>query len=192
VSAASFQIDVSDLVLARARRGDAHALETIYRAFERPAYTLALRMVGDAESAREVVHDAMLRLIERIGQFRGDSPFWGWLRQIVVNESLMRLRKDKGVGFDELDEHDEPGDAPPPWLLADAARLERALMRLPSMTRSVLWLHHVEEYTHQEIAAMTGKSVSFSKSQVARGGSRLRRLLETETKESAPCLAATI
>jgi RNA polymerase sigma-70 factor (ECF subfamily) len=60
------------------------------------------------------------------------------------------------------------------------------------MTRSVLWLHHVEEYTHQEIAAMTGKSVSFSKSQVARGGTRLRRLLETETKESAPCLAATI
>jgi RNA polymerase sigma-70 factor (ECF subfamily) len=192
VSAASFQIDVPDLVLARARRGDAHALETIYRAFERPAYTLALRMVGDAESAREVVHDAMLRLIERIGQFRGDSPFWGWLRQIVVNESLMRLRKDKGAAFDELDEEDEPGDAPPPWLLADAARLERALMRLPSMTRSVLWLHHVEEYTHQEIAAMTGKSVSFSKSQVARGGSRLRRLLETETKESAPCLAATV
>jgi RNA polymerase sigma-70 factor (ECF subfamily) len=71
-------------------------------------------------------------------------------------------------------------------------RLERALMRLPSMTRSVLWLHHVEEYTHQEIATMTGKSVSFSKSQVARGGTRLRRLLENETKESAPCLAATI
>jgi RNA polymerase sigma-70 factor (ECF subfamily) len=113
VSAASFQIDVSDLVLARARRGDTHALETIYRAFERPAYTLALRMVGDAESAREVVHDAMLRLIERIGQFRGDAPFWGWLRQIVVNESLMRLRKDRGVAFDELDEaHEPPGDAP--------------------------------------------------------------------------------
>jgi RNA polymerase sigma-70 factor (ECF subfamily) len=193
VSAASFQIDVPDLVLARARRGDTRALETIYRAFERPAYTLALRMVGDAESAREVVHDAMLRLIERIGQFRGDAPFWGWLRQIVVNESLMRLRKEKGAAFDELDERDEPpGDAPPPWLFADAARLERALMRLPSMTRSVLWLHHVEEYTHQEIAAMTGKSASFSKSQVARGGARLRRLLETDTKEVAPCLVATI
>jgi RNA polymerase sigma factor (sigma-70 family) len=193
VSAASFQIDVPDLVLARARRGDAGALETIYRAFERPAYTLALRMVGDTESAREVVHDAMLRLIERIGQFRGDAPFWGWLRQIVVNEALMRLRKDKGVAFDEFDERDEPpGDAPPPWLFADAMRLERALKRLPPLTRSVLWLHHVEEYTHQEIAEMTGKSVSFSKSQVARGGTRLRRLLETEEKEVARCLAATV
>jgi RNA polymerase sigma factor (sigma-70 family) len=193
VSTASFQIEVPDLVLARARRGEARALETIYRAFERPAYTLALRMVGDAESAREIVHDAMLRLIERIGQFRGDSPFWGWLRQIVINEALMRLRKDKGAAFDELDERDEPpGDTPPPWHFADAARLERALMRLPPLTRSVLWLHHVEEYTHQEIAAMTGKTVSFSKSQVARGGTRLRRLLETVEKETAPCLAATL
>ncbi len=94
MSAASFQIDVPELVLARARRGEARALEAIYRAFERPAYTLALRMVGDADSAREVMHDAMLRLIERIGQFRGDAPFWGWLRQIVVNEALMHLRHD--------------------------------------------------------------------------------------------------
>ena len=128
-------------------------------------------MVGDAESAREVMHDAMLRLIERIGQFRGDAPFWGWLRQIVVNEALMRLRRERGAAFEEFDERDEPaGDGPPPWMLADAAQLERALGELPPMTRSVLWLYHVEEYTHQEIAEMTGKSVSFSKSQVARGG----------------------
>ena len=191
VSAASFQIEVPDLVLARARRGDTRALETIYRAFERPAYTLALRLVGNTESAREVMHDAMLRLIERIGQFRGDAPFWGWLRQIVVNEALMRLRRERGATFDEIDERDElPGDGPPPWMLADAARLERALAGLPPMTRSVLWLYHVEEYTHQEIAEMTGKSVSFSKSQVARGSCRLRRLLDTP-EEVGPCLAAT-
>jgi len=191
VSAASFQIELSDLVLARARRGDARALEEIYRAFERPAFTLALRIVGDADSAREVMHDAMLRLIERIGQFRGDAPFWGWLRQIVVNEALMRLRRERGATFEDIDDREEPpGDTPAPWMLADAARLERALHGLPAMTRSVLWLYHVEEYTHQEIAEMTGKSVSFSKSQVARGGSRLRRLLDTQ--EVAPCLAATV
>ena len=53
VSAASFQIDVPDTVLARARRGEIGALEQIYRAFERPSYTLALRMLGDADHARE-------------------------------------------------------------------------------------------------------------------------------------------
>lgn len=181
VSTTSFQIEVPDTVLARARRGESGALEQIYRAFERPAYTLALRMLGDAEHAREAVHDAMLRLIERIGQFRGDSPFWGWLRQIVVNEALMRLRRDRGFDADELPADDAtPGDATPPWAFADARRVEHALACLPALTRSVLWLYHVEDYTHQEIAALTGKSVSFSKSQVMRGSQRLRALLEPQ------------
>jgi RNA polymerase sigma factor (sigma-70 family) len=190
---ASFQIDIPEHTLARAKRGDARALETIYRAFERPAYTLALRIVGDVDTAREVVHDAMLRLIERVAQFRGESPFWGWLRQIVVNESLMRLRRERGAVLDDIDERAEiAGDGPAPWMLADTANLERALMALPALTRSVLWLYHVEEYTHQEIAAMTGRTISFSKSQVARGASRLRRLLDSQEKEAAPCIAATL
>ncbi|MFI4968857.1 MAG: RNA polymerase sigma factor [Lysobacterales bacterium] len=195
MSAASFQIDVPDTVLARARRGETAALETIYRTFERPAYTLALRMLGNPDHAREAVHDAMLHLLERIAQFRGDSPFWGWLRQIVVNQALMRLRRERAIAFEELPgDDDTPGGGPSPGALADAKHLESALARLPALTRSVLWLYHVEEYTHQEIATMTGKSVSFSKSQVARGSIRLRALLEPtldHTQEAAPCLTAT-
>jgi RNA polymerase sigma-70 factor (ECF subfamily) len=192
VSATSFQIELPDTVLARARRGENRALEQIYRAFERPAFTLALRMLGDAEHARETVHDAMLHIFERVGQFRGESPFWGWLRQIVVNQALMRLRKERGVVLEELpDDDDTHGNTTPPWVLADARHLEQALARLPALTRSVLWLYHVEDYTHQEIAELTGKSVSFSKSQVARGSSRLRTLLEPLHEEAAPCMTAT-
>ena len=101
MSSASFQIELPDTVLARARRGETGALEQVYRAFEQPAYTLALRMLGDADHAREAMHDAMLHVLERIGQFRGDAPFWGWLRRIVVNEALMRLRRERGVAFEE-------------------------------------------------------------------------------------------
>ncbi len=196
MSSASFRIELPDTVLARARRGETGALEQVYRTFERPAYTLALRMLGNSESAREAMHDAMLHVLERIGQFRGDAPFWGWLRQIVVNQALMQLRRERGVEFEELpDDDDTPGNLPPPWALADAKHLETALARLPALTRSVLWLYHVEEYTHQEIAAMTGRSVSFSKSQVMRGSHRLRSLLEPfpsqSNQEAAPCLTAT-
>ena len=195
MSTARFQIDVPDALLARARSGELAALEQIYRAFERPAYTLALRMLADTEAAREVVHDAMLHLLERIGQFRGDAPFWGWLRQIVVNQALMRMRHDRGIAFEGLPDDDHwPASAEAPCETADTQHLQRALQRLPALTRSVLWLYHVEEYTHVEIAALTGKSVSFSKSQVARGGSRLRALLEStldHPQEAAPCLTAT-
>ena len=176
MSATSFQIEIPDTVLARARRGENGALEQIYRAFERPAFTLALRMLGDAEHARETVHDAMLHVLERVGQFRGESPFWGWLRQIVVNQALMRLRKDRGVVLEELPEDDDTqGNATPPWVLADARRLELALARLPALTRSVLWLYHVEDYTHQEIAATLRIPVGTSKARLfdARGKLRL-------------------
>ncbi len=65
-------------------------------------------------------------------------------------------------------------DVAPAWVRADTLALERALGELPALTRSVLWLYHVEGYSHPEIAELVGKTTSFSKSQVARGTARLR------------------
>jgi RNA polymerase sigma factor (sigma-70 family) len=189
VTASSFQIDVPQTLLARACAGDLGAFEQIYRRFERPVYTLALRLLGDGESARDVLHDAMLKVFQRIATFRGESPFWGWLRQIALNEALMRLRQhDRAESSDEIDAFVD--DAPGPWSHADAGTLERALARLPAQTRSVLWLYHVEGYSHPEIAELVGKSVSFSKSQVARGTQRLREIIDPPAG-LVSCLIAT-
>lgn len=182
-TASSFAIDVPDSLLARARGGEAAAFEQLYRRFERPVFTLALRICGDREEAADVLQDTMLRLFARIGDFRGvdGAPFWGWLRRIAVNEALMRLRRgdrlEQALPGDEL----LPDDAtPPPAAAADAAMLQRALASLPAATRSVLWLYHAEGYTHEEIAALMQRTPSFSKSQLARGGRRLRALLEPD------------
>ena len=179
----SFAIEVPDTLLARARRGDRAAFEQVYRWFERPVFALAMRICGDRDEASEVLQETMVKVIDRIGDFRGQgSPFWGWLRQIAVNEALMRLRRGRRHQ-DELsfDEHDPADDiAPPPPAAADAALLQRALSALPANTRSVLWLYHAEGYTHEEIAGAMQRSVSFSKSQLARGTRKLRALLEPE------------
>jgi len=189
VTTSSFQIDVPQVLLTRACAGELGAFEQIYRRFERPVYTLALRLLGDADSARDVLHDAMLKVFQRINTFRGESPFWGWLRQIALNEALMRLRQhDRGQSSDEIDALID--EAPGPSVLADAGPLERALARLPAQTRSVLWLYHVEGYSHPEIAALVGKSVSFSKSQVARGTQRLREIIDPPAGPVS-CLIAT-
>jgi RNA polymerase sigma-70 factor (ECF subfamily) len=180
-----FAIDVPESLLRRAQGGELRAFEQLYRLFERPVFTLALRMLGEPESAREVLHDAMLKLFQRINQFRFESPFWGWLRQIALNESLMRLRKDKRIDFEAEFDEIESEDAAP-WVHADARVLETAMNKLPALTRSVLWLYHVEGYSHPEIAEATGKTISFSKSQVMRGTAKLRRLLDGNT-ETAPC-----
>jgi len=180
----SFAIDVPDALLARARAGDPAAFEQLYRWFERPVFTLALRMSGDREEAREVLQETMLKVLGRIGEFRGDgTPFWGWLRQVAVNEALMRLRKDRRlaqeIGVDDTDIFAED-HAPPPPAAADAAILQRALATLPAATRSVLWLYHAEGYTHEEIATLMQRTASFSKSQLARGTRKLRTALAIE------------
>lgn len=193
VSASTFQIDLPTALIERVQRGDAAAFELIYRRFERPIYTLALRLLGNREEARDALHDAMLKAFLALGQFRGEAPFWAWLRQIAMNEALMRLRAVErfSVSMESAADADAfADDAPAPWAHADASALEQALAQLPAVTRSVLWLYHVEGFTHPEIAAAMRKTTSFSKSQLARGTARLRALLDTEP-EALPCLLPT-
>lgn len=187
--ASAFALDVPDALLARLRRGDAVAFEQVYRWFERPVFTLALRVCGDREQAADVLQDTMLKAFDRAGDFRGggdaggDAPFWAWLRRIAVNQALMALRRRRADavddGFDALDPVDDL--TPPPPAAADAAALQRALEALPAITRTVLWLYHAEGYTHEEIATLMQRTPSFSKSQLARGGRRLRALLDPAT-----------
>ena len=177
----AFAIDVPDALLGQARRRDPAACEQLYRWFERPVYSTALRMLGCPDAAMDVLQDTFMKVFDKLPAFRGEAPFWGWLRQIAINECLMRLRSrgrdepDDSEAFEpDLLEHE--GLLPPQ--AADAARLTEALGRLPDRTRSVLWLYHAEGHTHEEIAALLGQSASFSKSQLARGTRKLRALLQ--------------
>jgi len=177
VTPSHFAIDVPQSLIERLRRSDAQAFEQVYRLFSRPIYSLARRMLNDGHEAEDVLHEVMIGVLDKLDQFRGDAPFWGWLRQIAVNAVLMRMRKGKPLEY--TDELPEPDAVAPPELRAlEGQDLERAFQQLPSTTRSVLWLYYVEGYSHEEIAASFGKSLSFSKSQVLRGAERLRGLLE--------------
>jgi RNA polymerase sigma factor (sigma-70 family) len=175
----NFAIDIPSNVLTSARQGDIRAFEQIYRWFERPVFTLAHRLCGQREEAQDVLQECMIKLYHKLGEFRGDCPFWAWFRQIVVNECLMRLRKRQNHLQAQLPEnaHELEGDIVLPPQAADTRQLNHALQSLPDTTRSVLWLYHVEGYTHEEIAELMNKTVSFSKSQCARGGKKLRELL---------------
>lgn len=188
----SFRQQVEPELIARLRRRDIAAFEHIYRQFERAAWTLAFRLTGRADVAQEVLQDSMLKAYDRAAQYRGDAPFSAWLRKLVINEALMRLRRDRLYVFEVFDDAQEDADAAAPWSGADSATLDRALNRLPDTARAVLWLYHVEGCTHVEIAAQFGRTVSFSKSQLARATRRLRELLEPHAEVATPCTMNTI
>ncbi len=179
----TFAIDIPASLIARFQRRDIDAFEQIYRRFERPAYTLAKRLLDDADEAREVLHDALLRAWEQSASFRGESPFWGWLRQITVNEALMRLRRRRLDYVEDLPD-DFAAAAAIDTVAIDRLALEQALATLAPATRAAVWLHLVEGYGHDEIGRMFDRTTSFSKSQVSRGIRRLRESLAPAMPET--------
>jgi RNA polymerase sigma factor (sigma-70 family) len=174
----SIALAVSDVVIARAKSGDVEALEALYRAFETPVYNLARRILRSPEDAEDVLQETFLEVVRSIARFRGEGHLWGWIRQIASSKALMRIRRRNVRAEEEFDEAASAGA--PPVGVAARVDLERALERLSETSRAVVWLHDVEGYTHEEIGEMMGKSVSFSKSQLARAHARLRGMLHAE------------
>ncbi|HYT70842.1 MAG TPA: sigma-70 family RNA polymerase sigma factor [Gemmatimonadales bacterium] len=173
----TISLAVPDILVARAKSGDLEALAALYRAFETPVYNLALRMLRNAEDAEDVLQETFLEVVRSLGQYRGEGHLWGWIKRVAASKALMRIRRNQVRATEQLDEESAAGHTPAGAVPA-RIDLERAFERLSETSRAVVWLHDVEGYTHEEIAEQMGKTVSFSKSQLARAHARLRRLLD--------------
>lgn len=177
-------LSVDDLSIQRAKSGDPDALEGLYRAYEGTVYSLARRMCRTEEDAEDVLQETFFEICRSIPRFRGTEggSLTGWIKRIAASKALIRLRSGRYRDADSLD--DEMGETVAAGGVPDVGLqldLESALARLSDTSRSVVWLHDVEGYTHEEIAEMMGKTVSFSKSQLARAHTRLKRMLGGET-----------
>jgi len=169
-----------ELLISRARGGDWEALESLYRAYQAPVFSLAWRLCRSREDAEDVLQETFIEVARSIGAYRGDGPLIAWIKRIAASKALMRLRKDKRTAADPLPDSDDLLPAPPAAPPAARVDLERALTQLSATARAVVWLHDVEGYTHDQIAAAMGKTASFSKSQLARAHVRLRERLGAE------------
>ena len=171
-----FDIDLDEVTLAGARRGDMRACEKIYRKFHKQAFTVAVRICKNRELAQDVTQEAFISAFKRVQQYRGDSPFWGWLRRVVVNHAISALRKLPRHDAVELEDYmaasngDQDG-------MGRCMDLEQALEQLGYEDRMVVWLHDVEGYKHREIAKLVGKTESYSKTRLNRARARLRILI---------------
>lgn len=169
-------------LIARVRAGDGRAERELYDAHVDRVYRLAFRMVGDDDLARDFTQETFIRAFERLEGFRGESALSTWLHTIATSVVLNGLRKVKRFRRRETD-LEEAGELPGHSRAADPDlkfKMERAIDALPEKYRMVFVMHDVEGYTHEEIAELMGKTVSFSKSQLARAHTRLKRMLGKE------------
>lgn len=181
LSAAS-EASESELV-ARAKRGDHAAYESLYRLNRDRIYGLLWRMSGGQHAlAEDLLQDAFVRAWEKLELFRGDSRFGTWLHRLAVNVALsdrrsrMRLA-GKEVAMDEQVTRTAVGSED---VRADRnSDLEQSIAKLPERARTVLVLYDIEGYRHAEIAEMTGMAVGSSKAQLHRARQMLREELST-------------
>jgi RNA polymerase sigma-70 factor (ECF subfamily) len=182
---------VPEEVLAQACAGEVAAREAIYTALAPATLTLIRRMVGQRALSEDIFQDTMMTLFERLPQFRREAPLGAWLRQIAISRCLMYLRSPWRRARLCLEGADLPAESSrsggvTPGYHGEWIDLERALAALTPTARAVVWMYEVEGYSHQEIAREFGRSVSFSKSQLARAHARLRAWFEPqETRKYA-------
>ena len=180
------------------RRGQADAFRTLIDRHHDDLLRFLIRLVGSRQAAEDVFQDCMVSLLRNLPGYRGDAPFGAWVRQVAIRQCLMHLRspwqkaRRALASVADTDEARDAGwareqcvDAPAPELLD----VERALASLPDATRAVVWMFDVEGMSHEEIAAVFGRTVSFSKSQLSRAHVLLRERL-AESAPAAPRLAA--
>ena len=174
--------ELAPLVLA-ARGGDRDAFEELVRATTSDTYSLAHRLVGNEDDARDVVQEAYLRAFRGIQRFRGDAQFSTWLHRITANCAATHLGRRLRHRHEELGEDDGLVDAsaPDPSAVAESHalrdRLTAELAELPPRLRAVVVLRDVYDLPHEAIAAELGISVAAAKVRLHRARKRLRERL---------------
>ncbi|MET4083325.1 RNA polymerase sigma factor (sigma-70 family) [Pedobacter sp. UYP30] len=172
-------LDKNLQLVKQCMQGSSTAQFELYKCYCKAMYNIALRIVNVEEEAEDILQEAFLDAFTRIADFRQESTFGLWLKQIVINKSINYLRKRK-LEFVPVDEFveivpEQAGDDNAPTLRIE--EVKDAIKRLPDGYRVVLSLYLLEGYDHEEIAHILKISENTSRTQYMRAKQKLRFFL---------------
>ena len=174
-------------LIARCTSGDEAACAELVAAHQRMVYSLALNLLGDRDEALDLSQEVFLRVFRTLSRFRGQSALRTWIYRIVVNQARNRQRwwrrrgRNDQVSLDDyvrtFGDMEARHEVLPDRLLASkeaAARIRRALERLPFDQRTALVLREVDGLRYDEIAFSLDVAVGTVKSRLTRARQALR------------------
>lgn len=174
------------VIVERVMRGEREAFRALVDRHYDRCVRLAAHLLGNREDAEDAVQESFLRAYRHLARYQERERFGAWLARILVNQCRTQLARRRS------EEVRAGGDAAE--CAADAAsfaadgvhpaeraflreELQRALAQLPADQREAVVLKLAEDFTYEEMAAITGAGVSALKMRVQRGCARLRALL---------------
>jgi RNA polymerase sigma-70 factor, ECF subfamily len=199
--------DDLDLVHA-SKNGDVAAFEQLVKRYDRKLFRIAQHVTHNREDAEDAVQEAFLKAFQHLGEFREDSKFSTWLIRITLNQSLMKLRRQRRTIREVSLENDflAGGDvlpievidwAPDPEQLYRTSELRdiliKALEELRPILKAVFVLRDIEGLSIAQTAEVLNLTESAVKARLWRGRLQLRELLnryfrkETESAQMPLC-----
>jgi RNA polymerase sigma-70 factor (ECF subfamily) len=174
------QIDWEQGLVQRARRGDTHAFERLYREHVGRVYGLCLRLTRDPAHAEDCAQETFINAWRALDRFETRSSINTWLHRIAVNVVLGKRRRVTPK-IESLADTDEPAEFD--WSLdtpVEVSEIEAAIAGLPDGARDVLVLSGIYGYSHVETAEMLGVAEGTCKAQLHRARKLLRERLDVE------------
>lgn len=160
---------------------EAAAQRLIYERHAGKMLAICFRYIKDRSEAEAVMIGGFTKVFQKIIQFKGVGSFEGWIRRIMVNESLGYLRKHKNMYLEvEISEAYTEPDYKSLETTLDAEHMMKMIQELPTGYRTVFNLYAIDGFSHSEIAEQLNINVNTSKSQL----SRARKILQNMLLES--------
>lgn len=165
-----------DSIILGCVKKEEKAQEELYKKYFGYALSIALLYSNNRNDAIETVNDSFIKVFKEIKKFNISLSFKPWLRKIIINSSLDRIRKSnrRELLLGEAEVLHLEDNSPHVYQLINAQEIEQLLNYLPSILKTVFCLYEIEGYSHKEIAKSLKISKSTSRVYLTRAKKELR------------------
>ena len=166
-------------LIKRCQRQDPSAQKTLYTKYADLFFGICLRYMKNSHDAEDAMVESFYKIFSKIDQFKHEGSFEGWMKRIVVNECLMKIRKSSNLNLHvDIDQaYNISEDA---HIVSDLNYKELLILLddLPKGYRTVFNLYVIEGFKHREIAEILSISINTSKSQLILAKKKMRELFK--------------
>ena len=166
-------------LIKKAANNHRDAQHALYQIHAPKMLSVCRYYIKDVHQSEEVMLNGFFKVFTQLKAFKAEGSFEGWIRRIMIRESISFLRKKKQLEFsaDDMEVYDEPTNYTDAEL--DVDEIQQLIDKLPEGYRMVFNMYAIEGYKHSEIAEMLDIAESTSKSQLFKA----RKLLQQQIKQ---------
>lgn len=171
--------ELSNIVKA-CLKGDSWAQAELYKQYASRLYAICLRYANDEDEAKDILQEGFIKIFDKLQQYKNIGSFEGWMRKIIVNTALERIRKESRFLLVEDETMIANDHYKYEHILEEIGEQEllEMIQELSAQYRMVFNLYAIEGYSHKEISKKLDISEGTSKSNLSRARETLKRKIE--------------